>query len=93
MQERGRCRSTSPRPEPLQSRGYALHDEGAAPVAGGEHPAARAGSLIGRRIALIALGMRALDFRETVEGPGGDAGAIVVERAVPVARLRPAEVP
>jgi hypothetical protein len=26
--------------------------------------------------------MRPFDFRETVEGPGGDAGAIVVQRAV-----------
>ena len=46
-------------------------------------------SLIGRRIVLpgIALGVRAPDFRETVEGPGGDAGAIVVQRPVSVRRI------
>src|ERR1700677_2230836 len=45
-------------------------------------------SLIGRRIIPggVALGVRALDFRETVEGPGGDAGAIVVQRRVAVRR-------
>jgi hypothetical protein len=39
-------------------------------------------SLIGRRALLpwVASGVRALDFGETVEGPGGDARAIVVQR-------------
>jgi hypothetical protein len=45
-----------------------------------------AGSLIGRRLAFprVASGVRALDFGETVERPGGDAGAIVVQRLVSV---------
>ena len=40
-------------------------------------------SLIGRRASAlrVASGMRALDFGEAVEGPAGDAGAIVRERS------------
>ena len=46
-------------------------------------------SLIGRRAALpgVASGVRALDFGETVERPGGDAGAIVVQRLVSLWRI------
>jgi hypothetical protein len=43
-------------------------------------------SLIGRRVSLIALGVRAPDFRKTVEGPGGDGRAKVVKRPIPVGR-------
>src|SRR5258708_17410136 len=40
-------------------------------------------SLIGRRVSLIALCMRASDLCETLEGPGRVAGAKVVHRTVP----------
>ena len=45
-------------------------------------------SLLGRRVAArgVTFGVRALDFGETVEGPGGDAGAIVVQRPVSFGR-------
>jgi hypothetical protein len=43
-------------------------------------------SLIGRRVSLIALGVRASDLRKTVEGSGGDGRAKVVKRPIPVGR-------
>lgn len=49
----------------------------------------RFASLIGRRrvvLCWIALGMRPLDFPKSVEGLRRDAGAIVVQRPVPVRR-------
>jgi hypothetical protein len=57
----------------------------------GKAGASREGSrsLVGRRVSLrgVASGVRAFDFGETVEGPGSDARAIVVQRPICVRRI------
>jgi hypothetical protein len=61
--------------------------EAALGKAGASHEGSR--SLIGRRVSLrgVASRVRAFDFGKTVEGPGSNARAIVVERPVCVRRI------
>src|ERR1700735_5290095 len=56
---------------------------GSCAAAGSSH---NSRSLIGRWIALIALGVRLPDFSKAAEGVGGNVRAIVVERRVSVGR-------